>query len=317
MGTRCTVDTDGSCRDGLVGIGLHNSLILATGLATFRAAQNPCLRQIVRPAKGGNVTRSHRFSGPYRVLVAEDNPHHQILLLRLLSQLGLGADLVEDGVSVLGAVARKRYSLLLLDLNMPLMNGFEVARTIVKQYPRTQRPVMVAVTANINPEARERCLEAGMDEYLPKPITLEDLRSALGGFGFVANVKSPSPQPATSGVGVPLEMENRLDLLVAETDPDFVAELIDTYIDNGWPAIAEIERAARALDWEALQHSAHTLKGSSRNLGAEELARSLESIEEIAAARRMQEAVSPEVLKQLFERTIIDLRRYKESLAVR
>lgn len=263
------------------------------------------------------MTRSQRSGGPYRVLVAEDNPHHQILILRLLNQLGLGADLVEDGVSVLGAVARKRYSLLLLDLNMPLMNGFEVARTIVKQYPRTRRPVMVAVTANISPEARERCLEAGMDEYLPKPITLEDLRSALGGFGFVANIKSPSPLPAASSAGLPLDMENRLDLLVAETDPDFVAELIDTYIDHGWPAIAEIERAARSLDWEAMHHSAHSLKGSSRNLGAEELAKSLESIEEIAAERRLQEAVSPEALKQLFERTIVDLRRYKESLAAR
>lgn len=263
------------------------------------------------------MTRSHHSSGPYRVLVAEDNPHHQILILRLLNQLGLGADLVEDGVSVLGAISRKRYNLLLLDLNMPLMNGFEVARTIVKQYPRTQRPVMVAVTANIDPEARERCLEAGMDEYLPKPISLEDLRSTLGGFGFVANLERASRSPATTGTGLPLEMQNRLDLLVAETDPDFVSELIDTYVDHGWPAIAEIERAARVLDWETLHHSAHTLKGSSRNLGAEELAKSLESVEQIATTRRGEEAIWSEGLKQLFERTIIDLRRYKESLAMR
>ncbi len=263
------------------------------------------------------MTRSRRSSGPYNVLVAEDNPHHQILILRLLNQLGLRADLVEDGVSVLGAVARKRYSLLLLDLNIPLMNGFEVARTIVKQYTRTSRPVMVAVTANIDPEARERCLEAGMDEYLPKPITLEDLRSALGGFGFVADVQTALQKPAASSTGLPTEMQNRLDLLVAETDPDFVSELIDIFIDHGWPSIAEIERAARALDWEALHHSAHALKGSSRNLGAGELAQSLESVEEIAAARRGEETVSPEGLKQLFERTIIDLRRYKESLSVR
>lgn len=263
------------------------------------------------------MTHSHRSSGPYRVLVAEDNPHQQILILRLLNQLGLGADLVEDGVSVLGAVARKRYNLLLLDLNMPLMNGFEVARTIVKQYPRTHRPVMIAVTANISPEARERCLEAGIDEYLPKPISLEDLRSALGGFGFVANIEHPFRPPADSGTGLPVEMQNRLDLLVVETDPDFVSELINTYVDHGWPAIAEIERAARALDWEALHRSAHSLKGSSRNLGAEELANALESVEQIAEARRGEGTISPESLKLLFERTIIDLRRYRESLASR
>ncbi len=249
--------------------------------------------------------------------MAEDNPHHQILTLRLLNQLGLGADLVEDGVSVLGALARKRYNLLLLDLNMPLMNGFEVARTIVKQYPRTQRPVMIAVTANIDPKARERCLEAGMDEYIPKPISLEDLRSALGGFGFVTNDEDLAPRPTITSAGLPFELQNRLDLLVAETDPEFVSELINTFLDQGWPAIAEIERAARALDWEALQQSAHSLKGSSRNLGAEELAKSLETIETIAETRRGEATISPEHLKQLFERTVIDLRRYKESLAVR
>jgi two-component system sensor histidine kinase/response regulator len=263
------------------------------------------------------VTQSHASIGSYNVLVAEDNPHHQILILRLLNQLGLGADLVEDGVSVLGAVARKRYHLLLLDLNMPLMDGFEVARSLVKQYPRTRRPVIIAVTANIDAKARERCLEAGMDEYLPKPISLDDLRSALGGFGFVTNDEDLAPRSTITSGGLPLEMLNRLDLLVAETDPDFVVELINTYVDHGWPAIAEIERARRALDWEALHYSAHALKGSSRNLGAEELAKALEAIEQIAGSRRGEEEIDPEKLKQLFERTIMDLRRYKESLAVR
>jgi CheY-like chemotaxis protein len=263
------------------------------------------------------VARSHPSSGPYSVLVAEDNPHHQILTLRLLNQLGLGADLVEDGVSVLGAVARKHYHILLLDLNMPLMNGFEVSRTLVKQYPRTQRPVMIAVTANIDPKAREKCLEAGMDEYLPKPISLEDLRSALGGFGFVTNDESLPPRATITSTGLPVEMHNRLDLLVTETDPEFVTQLIDTYVDQGWPAIAEIERSARALDWVALNESAHALKGSSRNLGAEELATMLETIEQVAETRRGEESIDAEKLKQLFENTVMSLRRYKESLALR
>jgi CheY-like chemotaxis protein len=256
-------------------------------------------------------------TGPYSVLVAEDNPHHQILTLRLLNQLGLAADLVEDGVSVLGAVARKRYHLLLLDLNMPLMNGFEVSRTIVKQYPRTRRPVMIAVTANIDPKARERCLEAGMDEYLPKPISLEDLRSTLGGFGFVTNEESISAPPAFLNLGLPAEMQNRLDLLVSEIDPDFVVHLINTYVDQGWPAIAEIERAARSLDWGALHQSAHSLKGSSRNLGAEELAALLEGIEQVAETHRGEQSIDAQNLKQVFERAVMNLRRYKEALTVR
>lgn len=263
------------------------------------------------------MTLSRASSGPYTVLVAEDNPHHQILILRLLNQLGLGADLVEDGVSALGAVARKRYHLVLLDLNMPLMNGFEVARTIVRQYPRTQRPILIAVTANIDPKARERCLEAGMDEYLPKPISLEDLRSTLGGFGFVTADEDLSSRRTVTSTGLPIEMQNRLDLLVAETDPEFVAELINAFVDQGWSAIAEISRAARALDWESLHQSAHALKGASRNLGAEELASSLTTIEQIAETRRGQEAINAEVLTQLLEKTVMDLRRYREALSTR
>jgi CheY-like chemotaxis protein len=267
--------------------------------------------------RGGTVTLSRASSGPYTVLVAEDNPHHQILILRLLNQLGLGADLVEDGVSALGAVARKRYHLVLLDLNMPLMSGFEVARTIVRQYPRTQRPILIAVTANIDPKARERCLEAGMDEYLPKPISLEDLRSTLGGFGFVTADEELSSRRTVTSTGLPIEMQNRLDLLVAETDPEFVAELINAFVDQGWSAIAEISRAARALDWESLHQSAHALKGASRNLGAEEMASSLATIEQIAETRRGQEAINADVLTQLLEKTVMDLRRYREALSTR
>ncbi len=112
-------------------------------------------------------------------------------------------------------------------------------------------------------------------------------------------------------------MLNRLDLLVAETDPDFVSELINTYVDQGWPAVAEIDRAYRARDWEALHRSAHSLKGSSRNLGAEDLAHSLEELERVSETRRVEESPEPEGLKRLFERTVIELRRYKESLAAR
>jgi CheY-like chemotaxis protein len=253
-------------------------------------------------------------SDEIRILVAEDNPHHQILILRLISQLGLAADLVEDGVSALGAMKRKRYHLLLLDLTMPLMGGLEVARAVVKQYPRTQRPVMVAVTALSRPSAREECLEAGLDEYLPKPLTIEDLQSVLGGFGIVSRrVPVPSVQTGEAP-GVPPEMRNRLATLVAETDREFVTELIDTYIDAGRPNVSEIERAFRAREWEAVKLAAHTLKGSSRNVGGEELAALLQEVEEMAESRRETPSFDPGTIRTLFEKTAAELRRYRGTL---
>jgi CheY-like chemotaxis protein len=245
------------------------------------------------------------------VLVAEDNPHHQILTLRLLSSLGLRADLVEDGVSVLGAIKRKRYHLLLLDLNMPLMDGFEVARSIVKTHSRTHRPIMVAVTARTESDARRKCLEAGMDEYLQKPITLEDLRTTLGGFGFVAREQAVAYLPATAQEGIPLEMHNRLDLLVSETDPEFVGELIERFIEQGRPQVSEIDRALRSRDWESLKATAHSFKGASRNLGAGELAGLLEQLERVGETRREDETLDPEKVRTLFSTAVKQLRRYR------
>jgi CheY-like chemotaxis protein len=257
------------------------------------------------------------MTGLLNVLVAEDNPHHQILTLRLLGQLGFRADLVEDGVSVLGAIKRKRYQLLLLDLNMPLMNGFEVARAIVREYSRTRRPIMIAVTANTELKAREKCLEAGMDEYLPKPISLEDLRSVLGGFGFVARDEGKEFSLSSLQNDGSIEMQNRLDLLVSETDPEFVTELINKFVEEGWPDLSEIERAVRARDWEALKMTAHSLKGASRNLGAEKLGKFLENVEQIAEARRGVETIEIHALKSLFENIVEELKQYSLQLSKR
>ena len=263
------------------------------------------------------MTRYAAFTGRPNVLVAEDNPHHQVLTLRLLGQLGLIADLVEDGVSVLGAIKRKRYQLLLLDLNMPLMNGFEVARAIVTEYPRTRRPIMIAVTANTELRAREQCLEAGMDEYLAKPISLEDLRSILGGFGFVTKDEGKEPFASPRQDEASVEMQNRLDLLVSETDPEFVTELIDKFAEEGRPDLTEIERAVRARDWESLKMTAHALKGASRNLGAEKLGKYLENIERIAETRREAETIEIATLKNLFEKSVEDLKQYCIQLSKR
>jgi hypothetical protein len=240
-----------------------------------------------------------------------------MLLLRLLSQLGLGADLVEDGVSVLGAIKRKKYNLLLLDLNMPLMSGFEAARTIVKEYPRNQRPLMIAITAITDPGVRARCLEAGISEYLPKPISLDELRSALSEFGFIFDEAHQEAGHRTPAQDDSSELKNRLDVLVSETDIDFVVELIETFIDQGRPAVAEIERALGARDWESLAHNAHSLKGASRNLGAVELAEELQTIESIAETRRGGEQISVEKVKSLFEKSINDLREYSREIARR
>jgi CheY-like chemotaxis protein len=115
-----------------------------------------------------------------RVLLAEDNPVNQKVALLMLAKLGYRADVVGDGVEALESVHRQRYDILLLDVQMPELDGLEVARRIVAEWPnRHDRPWIIAITANAMQGDREVCLAAGMDDYISKPIKTPELAAAL------------------------------------------------------------------------------------------------------------------------------------------
>jgi signal transduction histidine kinase/CheY-like chemotaxis protein len=116
---------------------------------------------------------------PLRILLAEDNAVNQKLALRLLERMGYRADVAANGVEVLEALYRQSYDVVLMDVQMPEMDGLEATQLILKEWPRPQRPCIIAMTANAMKEDREICLQAGMDDYLSKPIRVEELVGAL------------------------------------------------------------------------------------------------------------------------------------------
>ena len=116
---------------------------------------------------------------PLRILLAEDNLVNQKLAIRLLAQMGYCADLARNGVEAIEAVTRHPYDLVLMDVQMPEMDGLEAARRITARWPPAQRPRIVAMTANATQGDREMCLAAGMDDYLSKPIRVDELVRAL------------------------------------------------------------------------------------------------------------------------------------------
>jgi len=116
---------------------------------------------------------------PLRILLAEDNVVNQKLALRLLQQMGYRADLASNGIEAVESVQRQAYDVVLMDVQMPEMDGLEASRHICAMAPSTQRPRIVAMTANAMQGDREMCIEAGMDDYLTKPIRVDRLVEAL------------------------------------------------------------------------------------------------------------------------------------------
>jgi CheY-like chemotaxis protein len=183
-------------RYGGTGLGLVISKTLAElmgGTMTVESAgegQGSTFRFSVRapavalPASRGGSARATMDRGmaerhPLRILLAEDNLVNQKLALRLLQQMGYRADLASNGAEALAAVERERYDIVLMDVQMPELDGLEAARRIVARWPHGERPRIVAMTANAMQGDRDACLAAGMDDYLTKPIRVEQLIAAL------------------------------------------------------------------------------------------------------------------------------------------
>jgi CheY-like chemotaxis protein len=114
-----------------------------------------------------------------RILLAEDILVNQKLALRLLQQMGYRADVASNGIEAVQSVERQTYDVILMDVQMPEMDGLEASRRICARWPLGQRPTIIAMTANAMQGDREMCLEAGMDDYVSKPIRPDELIKAL------------------------------------------------------------------------------------------------------------------------------------------
>jgi signal transduction histidine kinase/ligand-binding sensor domain-containing protein/CheY-like chemotaxis protein/HPt (histidine-containing phosphotransfer) domain-containing protein len=227
---------------------------------------------------------------PLRILVAEDNVVNQKVMLLLLQRLGYAADVAADGEETLAALRRQRYDVVLMDVQMPGMDGLEAARRIRDEWPAAERPRIIAVTANALREDRETCLSAGMDDYLSKPVLPEDLRAALSrGVGAAV----PAPVPAASvagGVGARGDVEpfdptfdpkyiDQLRQLQAMTGQELVSPIVERFLAEAPRRLAELRLALAARDDRKFVFVAHTFKASGAQLGACRLAKICHDLE--------------------------------------
>jgi signal transduction histidine kinase/DNA-binding response OmpR family regulator len=156
---------------------LRQSQLFDTLAGLFVSPDEP--KAHAMPARAANSPEGLAVTHPLRILLAEDNIVNQKLALRLLQQMGYRADLASNGIEAVDAVGRQAYDAVLMDVQMPEMDGLEASRQITARWPAGERPRIVAMTANAMQGDREMCLAAGMDDYLTKPIRVPQLVEAL------------------------------------------------------------------------------------------------------------------------------------------
>jgi CheY-like chemotaxis protein len=268
---------------------LYDTLMTAFGAAPA-GVQAPASRE--EPAQ---QLAAHM---PLRILVAEDNAVNQQLALLLLKKIGYRADVAKNGFEALDALERERYDLVLMDVQMPEMDGLEATRRIHQRWPEGPRPHVIAVTANAMPEEREACLAAGMDDYLSKPIRMEELTAALGrcrphisarptAFGTGSGVGAQSPPidpepprpPRRAAVLQPAALERLIK--ITGDDPALLTSLIETFSNDAPRLLDSARRGLQQGRRDEVRRAAHTLKSNGATFGAmsfSELSRTIESL---------------------------------------
>jgi PAS domain S-box-containing protein len=245
-----------------------------------------------------------------RILLAEDNTINQEVALAILKKLGYRADVAADGLEAIEALSRVPYDLVLMDCQMPEMDGFEASQRIrdAGSSVLNHRVPIIAMTANAMQGDRERCIDAGMDDYLSKPVQPRELAEALDRWLFSSakagdgqkappSEEAPAP-PADNEVFHESELLERL-----MDDRDLARTIVAGFLDNIPVQVSKLKEFLSGGDAPGAQRQAHTIKGAAANLGAPALRDVALELEQIGKAGRMGDAL--DVLPRLeteFER---------------
>jgi CheY-like chemotaxis protein/HPt (histidine-containing phosphotransfer) domain-containing protein len=260
------------------------------------------LRTIIRtldpsaPGGPGAPLPSAGITGALRghVLLVEDNVINQRVATTMMNRFGLSVSLAADGAQALEMVRDQPFDLVLMDCQMPVMDGFEATRRI-RAWEATRTPLgpalpIVALTANAIAEDREACALAGMTGYLSKPITGASLFEALAvhleapesaastGVAASSVIAPATPSPARPIFDTSVLAE--LPMVADGTDPDFALSVLDQFLEMSAQALARCETAIASADGETIVREAHTLKSSSAQVGALALAACAAELEE-------------------------------------
>lgn len=314
---------------------LQEALVMAlgksSGLSTSLLGIGPPLSQ--------TTPMADRPLQSLRILLAEDNPVNQKVALRQLESLGYKADVVANGQEVLDLLQQVRYDLILMDCQMPVMDGYEATRRLRQQERRSgHRTVVIAITANAMQEDRERCLQAGMDDYLSKPVLKEDLQRLLNHWSQLiaqsaggssnqaaseaASPSSPGRDRDPSSPTLPYPIDSAYLDQVSGGDRGFQRELLQVFIQDCETQLPQLRQAIAGYDAERMRRIAHRLKGASSNVGANAFCQVVRELEHLGVALAQQGSQGGHDLEwaralqapEDLERILADIRQYLRDL---
>ena len=234
-------------------------------LSAVSGARRPAIRK--KPATLHERELSRVL--PLKILIAEDNETNQSLFMHILRQLGYAGRVVSTGTEVLRELESQSYDLIFMDVHMPEMDGLEASRHIVNKWNADERPKIIALTADAMQGDREKCIEAGMDDYLAKPIRIDDVRSMIEHWGRARTSDSAVriSQPLDAGGSLAEVIAMHFRRLGFDREPVFLSEFITVARNDLARKRDQLLVAYEGKDMKALHYAAHTLKGGASNLG--------------------------------------------------
>ncbi len=250
--------------------------------ASFAIWEDSLPVEAVRPALGPVDIGTADLAG-LRVLVAEDNPVNQDMIREILSLAGADAELVSDGRQAVDRITQPgaRYDLVLMDVQMPVMDGLETTRCLRREHGLSELPI-IAVTANVLVSERQDCLDAGMDDFLPKPISITELHGLIRKYCRHDAQAPQPPAPAASGDGDPegFDLQGAIERLGGKraTYRRLVGRFLNS-LDKPRDRLRALLPDTSGEATAKARRELHALRGSALTLGAESLAATLKTIE--------------------------------------
>jgi diguanylate cyclase (GGDEF)-like protein/PAS domain S-box-containing protein len=272
------------------------ALLYTTLLSVFGAHTGEVSRVKEKTAFETDAAPLH----PLRILLAEDTMVNQKVALLLLERIGCRADVAGNGLEVLAALQRQAYDVILMDVQMPEMDGLEATKQVRAgawmdgrdHGDFTSQPYIIAMTANAMQGDREACLAAGMDDYVSKPVRIDELAQALQRAAKAHKPAASPPKDEGQNQAVEIAIDEntfqKFGLSLGDDPAALLAEMIEDYLAEGAQQVGEIHSAGEKGDAERVCRAAHSLKSSSQMFGALPLAQSCKELELVARSGRLE-----------------------------